>query len=67
MLFVVSFEADASEGLSYMYIVGIVHCHHQRANTLVCRRDDPAGFIGKVADPGLWCGESGVGSEHKKQ
>ena len=35
VLFVASFEADASEGLSYMHIVGIVHCHHKLANTLV--------------------------------
>lgn len=65
VLFVASFEADASEGLAYMHSVGIVHCDLKLANTLVCRSDDPAGFIGKVADPGCWCGESGFGSEHK--
>lgn len=66
VLFVTSFEANASEGLSYMHSVGIVHCHHKQANILVCRRDDPAGFVGKVADPGFWCGESGFGNEHLK-
>ena len=51
--FVARFEADASEGLSYMHSVGIVHCDHKLVNTLFCRREGPAGFVGKVADPGL--------------
>ena len=36
--FVARFEADASEGLSYMHSVGIVHCDHKLVNTLFCRR-----------------------------
>lgn len=56
-LFVVSFEADATEGLSYMHSLGIIHCDHKLENTLVCRSDCPTGFVGKVTDPGLWCGE----------
>lgn len=58
---VVSFEADATEGLSYMHDLGMIHCDHKLENTLVCRADGPTGFVGKVTDPGLWCGESGFG------
>lgn len=61
--FLVSFEADATEGLSYMHGLGIVHCDHKLENTLVCRTDGPTGFVGKVTDPGLWCGESGFGRD----
>ena len=57
--FFVSFEADATEGLSYMHGLGIVHCDHKLENTLICKSDGPTGFVGKVTDPGLWCGESG--------
>ena len=61
VLFVASFEADASEGLSFMHSVGIIHCDHKLVNTLICRADGPMGFVGKVTDPGVWCGESGFG------
>lgn len=61
MSFLISFEADATEGLSYMHDLGMVHCDHKLENTLVCRADGPTGFVGKVTDPGLWCGESELG------
>ena len=50
-----------------MHSVGMVHCDHKLVNTLLCRSEDPAGFVDKVADPGLWCDESGFGNEHEKQ
>ncbi|CAM9460144.1 unnamed protein product [Laminaria digitata] len=34
----------------------MVHCDHKLGNTLICRSDGPTGFVGKVTDPGLWCG-----------
>ena len=61
VLFVARFEADASEGLSFMHSVGIIHCDHKLVNTLICRADGPMGFVGKVTDPGVWCGVSGFG------
>lgn len=61
MVFAASFAADASEGLSYMHSVGVVHCDHKLVNTLVCRSNGPARFVGKVTDPGVWCGESRFG------
>lgn len=60
--FVASFEADAAEGLSYIHGKGIVHCDVKLDNTLVCRSNGPAGYVGKITDLGLWCGESGFGS-----
>lgn len=59
MLRVSSFEADATEGLGFMHGLGMVHCDHKLGNTLICRSDGPTGFVGKITDPGLWCGESG--------
>lgn len=52
-----SFEADASEGLSHMHRAGVVHCDHKPQNVLICRCDGPTGFVAKVTDLGLWCGE----------
>lgn len=55
-----SFEADATVGLAYMHKKGIVHLDQKLANTLVCSSPDkPSGFIGKVVDLGLCCGELG--------
>ena len=62
VLFVASFEADATEGLHYMHGAGIIHCDHKLQNVLICRSSTPMGFIGKVTDPGVWYGESGFGS-----
>lgn len=58
VLFADSVEADATEGLSFLHDNGMVHCDHKLINTLVCRSDGPSGFVGKVTDPGLWCGEA---------
>lgn len=62
-LFVASFEADATEGLHFMHGAGIVRGDHKLHNILICRSDGPAGFVGEVTDPGVWCGESGFRSE----
>lgn len=61
MLFLASFEADATEALAHMHSMGVVHCDHKLANILICRSDAPGGFVGKVTDPGVWCGESRIG------
>ncbi|CAM9200982.1 unnamed protein product, partial [Laminaria digitata] len=53
------FQADATEGLHHIHGAGIIHCDVKLENTLICRCDGPTGFVGKVTDPGLWCGESG--------
>lgn len=58
-----SFEADATEGLNHMHDAGVVHCDHKLENVLICRSDDPTGFVAKVTDPGIWCGESTIGNE----
>eukprot|EP00904_Undaria_pinnatifida_P005187 jgi/Undpi1/1799/HiC_scaffold_12.g05186.m1 len=50
------FEADATEALAHMHSMGVVHCDHKLANILICRSDAPGGFVGKVTDPGVWCG-----------
>ena len=63
MLFVASFEADATEALHYMHGSSIVHCDHKLPNILICRSGGPMGFVGKVTDPGVWYGESGFGDE----
>lgn len=63
MLRVASFEADATEGLSFMHKEGLIHCDVKVENTLICRSEGPGGFVAKVTDPGLWCGESGFGGE----
>ena len=62
---VASFEADATDGLHYMHSVGVVHCDVKLENTLICRSGGPTGFVGKVTDPGLWCGESEFGSKNR--
>lgn len=43
-----------------MHGKGVIHCDVKLDNTLVCRGNGPGGFVGKLADPGLWCGESGL-------
>ena len=57
--FVARLEADATEGLHHIHSEGIVHCDVKLENTLIFRSDCPTGFVAKVTDPGLWCGESG--------
>ena len=63
VLILASFEADATLGLHYMHTVGFIHCDVKLENTLICRSGGPTRFVGKVTDPGLWCGESGFESE----
>ena len=65
VLFVASLQADGTQGLHFMHGAGFIHCDVKLANTLICRSDGPTGFVGKVTDPGLWCGESGCGSEYR--
>ncbi|CAM9930853.1 unnamed protein product, partial [Laminaria digitata] len=48
--------ADGTEGLSFMHSLGVVHCDQKLVNVLVCRGDGPGGFVGKITDPGVWCG-----------
>lgn len=56
-----SLEADATAGLAYMHDCDMVHVDHKMENTLVCTSPDSSwGFVGKIADPGLCCGELGV-------
>ena len=63
VLFVASFEADAKPGLRCMHTVGFIHCNVKLESPLICPSGGPTGFVGKVTDPGLWCGESGFESE----
>ena len=63
VLILASFEADATLGLHYMHTDGFIHCDVKLENTLICRSGGPTRFVGKVTDPGLWCGESGFESE----
>lgn len=50
-LVVVSFKADATEGLQYIHSVGVINCDHNLDNTLMCHSDGPMGFVGKVTEP----------------
>ena len=65
VLILASFEADATLGLHYMHTVGFIHCDVKLENTLICRSGGPTRFVGKVTDPGLWCGESEFGSKNR--
>lgn len=61
----ISFEADATEGLQYMHGADIIHCDHKLQNVLICRSGGPMGFVGKLTDAAVWHGESGLGSESR--
>lgn len=60
-LFSANSEADTTAGLNYMdsVINSIIHCDRILDETFVCCSDDRTGFVGEVADPGLWCGRVG--------
>jgi len=47
VLFLASFEADATDGLRYMHGVGVIHCDHTVDKALMCRSDGPTGLVGK--------------------
>lgn len=51
------FLADGAEGLQHFNEHGICVNDFKQDNIIVCHADNPCGFVGKLADPGLWCGK----------
>eukprot|EP00904_Undaria_pinnatifida_P005241 jgi/Undpi1/1847/HiC_scaffold_12.g05234.m1 len=53
---IIGFLADGAQGLQHFNEHGICVNDFKQDNIIVCHANNPSGFIGKLADPGLWCG-----------